>query len=144
MTRKEDYLMRCYQTKKGAFISYLDENLFIRRKRALTRYFKKCNKYLIFEVFPKLLQRGKKEGHYSLDLPTSELFERVYGKVVLKFTVKKDVAILETIEPEDILDACYVVDLPVYKGIPYRDKKDLFKIKAMEEILKCEKKKEKN
>ena len=139
MRRTKDSLIHYSKADKQPFISYFDENLFRRRRRALSRYFKKCHKYLMFEVLPKLMEPGKKEGHYSIDLPTSELFERVYGKAVMKFTVKNDVAFIENIEPEDILDACYVVDLPVYKGIPYRDKKDLKKIKMMEAIL-CQKK----
>lgn len=139
MRKTEDSLIRYSKADKQPFISYFDENLFRRRRRALSRYFKKCHKYLMFEVLPKLMESGKKEGHYSLDLPTSELFEKVYGKAVMKFTVKNDVAVIENIEPEDILDACYVIDLPVYKGIPYRDKKDLKKIKMMEAIL-CQKK----
>lgn len=142
MKKTKDSLIRYSKADKQPFISYYDENLFTRRRRALSRYFKKCHKYLVFDVFPKLMTSGKKEGHYSLELPTNELFEKVYGKATLKFTVKNDVAVMETIEPEDILDACYVVDLPVYKGIPYRDKKDLKKIKMVEAIL-CQKK-EKN
>jgi len=137
--KNEDSLIRYSMSDKQPFVSYFDENLFIRRKRALSRYFKKCHKYLIFEVFPKLMTPGKQDGHYTLELPTSELFEKVYGKAIMKFTVKNDVAFIENIEPEDILDACYMVDLPVYKGIPYRNKKDLKKIKIMEAIL-CQKK----
>ena len=63
------------------------------------------------------------------------MFEKVYGKITLKFSVKNDIAILEDITPNDILMACYSKDLPTYKGIPYDSKKDLEKIKIMEALM---------
>lgn len=127
-----------YKRTPEPFVSAIDENHFIKRRKALQRYFKKSYKYLIFEVLPTLLKSGKIEGHYSLELPIDELFKQVYGSMVLTFTVKNDVAFVENITPDEILDACYMGDLPIYKGIPYRDKKDLFKIKLMEAKLSGE------
>ena len=43
---------------------------------------------------------------------------------------------IEDIEPNDILIACYEKDLPIYRGIPYDTKKDLEKIKIMEALCK--------
>ena len=119
-----------------SFFIYMDENDFRKKKRALARYFKKCHKYLIFEAMPKLKQKGKKDGVYEVELPAPKLFVKVYGKILLKFSVKNDIAILEDITPNDILLACYSKDLPTYKGIPYDTKKDLEKIKIMEVLCK--------
>lgn len=115
------------------FVSFVDENLYKKKEKALRKYFMKCYKHLIFEVVPKLKKPGKKDGKYIYDLPTEDLFEKVYGKIQLIFSVKNDVAIIEDIVPGKILEACYMRELPIYKGVPYNTKKDLFKIKMMEE-----------
>lgn len=116
-------------------ITILDEVLFAKKINALKRYFMKNYKYLAFEVIPKLKREGKIDGSYKLELPTDALFEKVYGKMQLNFTVKNDVAILEDIIPGEILTACYEKDLPTYKGIPYDTERDLAKIKIMEKLL---------
>lgn len=116
-------------------IRLLDENLYIKKQRALRRYFTKTYKYLIFEVIPKLIQEGKIDGIYELELPTEKLFEKVYGKMLLKFSVKNDNVIIEDIVPNDILIACYSKELQIYKGIPYETEKDLAKLKIMEKLL---------
>lgn len=120
-------------------ITYLDENAYRKKEKALKRYFMKCYKYLIFDAIPKLKKEGKKDGVYQVDLPIDDLFKGVYGAMTLKFSVRNDVAILEDIEPNNILLACFARDLPTYKGIPYETSKDLKKLKMMEGIL-CHKK----
>ena len=118
-----------------AFVSFLDMNGYKKKERALRRYFKKAHKYLIFEAIPKLKNDGKIDGLYEVELPTDDIFEKVYGKMLLKFTVKNDTAIIEDIVPNDILIACYEKSMPIYKGIPYDSQKDLEKIKIVEKIL---------
>ena len=118
-----------------ALIKILDENLYVKKTRALKKYFTKVYKYLIFEALPKLIQEDKKDGVYKVELPTDELFEKVYGKMYLLFSVKNDVAVIEDIIPSDILIACYSKVLPTYKGIPYDSEKDLIKLKIMEKLL---------
>lgn len=122
-----------------SLIKYYDENLFTKKKRALARYFRKDYKYLMFEVVPKLQCDGKIDGLYEIEFPVEELFKKVYGPMILKFTVRNDVAIIEDIIPNDILIACYMKDLPIYKGIPFENEINLKKIKMMEAIL-CQKK----
>lgn len=112
-------------------ITYIDENDFIKKQRALEKYFTKCYKYLIQEAIPKLEWSGKVDGVYEVELPVDTLFKRVYGPMKLKFSVYKDVAILEDITPSEFLITCYMKDLPVCKGIPYDTQKDLFKIKML-------------
>ena len=75
------------------------------------------------------------DGIYEVDLPTDKLFEKVYGKLQVKFSVRNDVAIIEDIVPNDILLACYEKEVPTYKGIPYDTEKDLAKIKIMEKLI---------
>ena len=115
-------------------IIFIDENLYIKKSKALARYCRKSYKDLIFNVVPQLRKSGKKDGVYETEIATDNLFEKVYGKIILKFSVQNDITIIEDIEPNDILIDCYMKHLPVYKGVPYSTKKDLFKIKTMEEI----------
>ena len=110
-------------------ITYIDENDFMKKQRALEKYFNKCYKYLLKEAIPKLKERNKIDGIYEVELPSGDLFKRVYGPMMLKFSVYNDTAVLEDITPSEFLINCYMKDLPIYKGIPYDSKKDLFKIK---------------
>lgn len=110
-------------------VTYIDENDFIKKQRALRKYFTKCYKYLVFKAIPKLKEPNKKDGVYEVELPSGDLFKRVYGPMKLKFSVQNDIAVLEDITPSELLLNCYMKDLPVYKGLPYDTKKDLFKIK---------------
>jgi len=110
-------------------VVYLDENDFIKKQRALQKYFTKCYKYLIFKAIPKLKEPNKIDGIYEVELPSEELFKKIYGPMKLKFSVQNDIAVLEDIVPGEYLINCYMRDLPVYKGIPYNSEKDLFKIK---------------
>jgi hypothetical protein len=120
------------------YVMILNENLYRKEELALRRYFKRAHKYLIFKAIPKLKEKGKIDGIYEVELPSSELFNKCYGKLILKFSVKNDIAVIENIEPEEILVRCYEKDLPIYKGVPYDSKKDLFKLKTLEGI--CQKK----
>ena len=114
------------------FITYLDYNLYRKLEKGLSRYFRRAYKYLIFEATTKLKLPNKIDGIYEVELPTDELFEKVYGKMLLKFSVKNDIAIIEDIQPREFLLKCFQRDLPIYKGVPYDTKKDLFKIKMKE------------
>lgn len=116
-------------------IMFIDENLYIKKSKALSRYFRKSYKDLIFNVIPKLRKVGKQDGIYEVGIDTDELFERVYGKIKLKFSVQNDITIVEDIEPNDILIMCYMKNLPLYKGIPYATQKDLNKLKIMEKLI---------
>lgn len=114
------------------FVTYLDYNLYRKLEKGLSRYFRRAYKYLIFEAITKLKLPNKIDGIYEVELPTDELFEKVYGKMLLKFSVKNDIAIIEDIQPREFLLKCFQRDLPVYNGVPYDTKKDLFKIKMKE------------
>lgn len=114
-------------------ITYIDENDFKKKERALRKYIMGAYKYWIFEVVPKLQKENKKDGKYELDLPVDKLFEKVYGKLKVLFSVKNDVVILEDIVPNEILIDMFNRELPTYKGVPYRNEKDKFKIELLKE-----------
>lgn len=118
-----------------AIITYLDENDFRKKERSLRKYFMKNYKYLMFDFYPALKKEGKKEGHYEVELPVDTLFEKVYGKMKLLFSVYKDTAVLEDITPNDILLEGFKRVLPTYKGVPYSSEKDLTKIKIVERLI---------
>ena len=115
-------------------ITFVDKNDYTHKLKVLSKYFKKSYKYLIFEVIPTLKKQNKKDGVYSLELPIDDIFKKVYGPLVFKFSVKNDVAIIEDIEPSNILIKCYRKELPIYHGIPYATKQDLDKIMIMERL----------
>lgn len=115
---------------------YLDENDFIKKLTSLKKYFKKTYNYYMHEVMEKLRKPNKIDGIYSLELPTDDIVKRVYGAITLQFSVKHDIAILEDLKPSELLLEGYSRVLPIYKGIPYRDKKDLSKIKLIEKMIK--------
>lgn len=117
------------------YMVFLDRNDFKKKERALRRYFMKSYKQMIFHVMPTIIKDGKKDGAYMYELECDELFKRVYGPLMIQFTVKDDVAIIEDLLPSDILISCFMGDLPIYKGIPYRNEKDLKKIKIMEKLI---------
>ena len=117
------------------FNSIYEEKLYRKRMSALKRYFSKVYKHLTLHVVPKLSEPNKKDGEYEYVLPTSKLFEKVYGNITLYFYVKDDKAYFEDILPKDILLACYEKNLPSYRGVPYDNEKDLKKLKIVEKLI---------
>lgn len=117
-------------------ITYLDENDFIKKEKGLKRYFKKSYTYFIFEIKDKLKRSKLHNGIYEVSIPVDDLFVKVYGELKVKYSVFRNTLIFEDILPSDILLECYSKNLPVYNGMPYRDKKDLFKIKLHSKIKK--------
>lgn len=107
-------------------VDYVD---FQKKVRFLAKYFRKTYKHLIFDILPTLKHKGDIEGTHIYKLPIDNVFNRVYGELELHYSVKDKTIVLEDITPGGILIAGYMDLLSVYKGIPYRDKKDLAKIK---------------
>lgn len=107
-------------------VDYVD---FQKKVRFLAKYFRKTYKHLIFDILPTLKHKGDIEGTHIYKLPIDSAFNRVYGELELHYSVKDKAIVLEDITPGEILIAGYMDLLPIYKGIPYRDKKDLSKIK---------------
>jgi len=103
--------------------------------RSLRLYNKVAYKQVIFRDRLEELEFEKlKDGTYKAELKTDSLFKKVYGSCEVYMELgKKSIKIIR-IEPYDILMAGYRKILDTYKGIPYRDKKDLFKIRMMENL----------
>lgn len=114
-------------------VDYVD---FQKKVRFLAKYFRKTYKHLIFEVLPNLKHNGDKEGIHTYKLPIDSIFNKVYGELTLHYSVKDKAIVLENITPGEILIAGYMDLLPTYKGIPYRNKKDLTKIKLVLNLQK--------
>lgn len=101
--------------------------------RSLRLYNKVAYKQVIFRDRLEELEFEKlKDGTYKAELKTDSLFKKVYGSCEVYMELgKKSIKIIR-IEPYDILMAGYRKILDTYKGIPYRDNKDLFKIRMMD------------
>lgn len=112
--------------------------------RSMAVYNKRAYKQLIFNDTFRDLDWVLVEGNtYRADLYTDKLFEKVYGKCYVVAEIKNDIYRVVTVEPKDLLMAGYKRILDTYRGIPYRDKKDLMKIKIMEKMLYGNKKENK-
>lgn len=100
--------------------------------RSLRVYNKRAYKQLIFrERFEELTFVNYKEDLYTAELLTDSLFEKVYGKVKVVVEIKNEQAKVLGIEPRAIFMDGYRKILPTYKGVPYRNEQDLFKIKII-------------
>lgn len=112
---------------KSNCFNYLDENDFIKKMRSLKTYCPRAYKDLIFNIEMKNLHYLK-DGKYQKDLYTSKCFKFVYGQIQLIFTVEKGNVLIEDLLPHRFFLDGYFSLLDTYKGMPYRDKRDRFKI----------------
>lgn len=103
--------------------------------RSLRLYNKWGYKQLIFrDRLEELEFQDIGNGIYKAELNTDSLFKKVYGACEVYMELgSKSIKIIR-IEPYDLLMAGYRKILNTYKGIPYRDAKDLFKIRMMDSI----------
>ena len=131
MKKNEDGGIITYQGDKGTIIVFVDENEYRKQERALRKYCTRTYKNLIFDVIPSIRKEKLKNGDYEYDLLTDKIFTQVYGKIKLRFFVHDNIVVIKNLTPESILIAMYSVELPTYKGVPYRDERDLFKIKVV-------------
>ena len=67
-------------------------------------------------------------GKYVASIPTDLIFSQVYGEVQLIYSVINGRIVIEDLCPADFLLEGYARVLDTYKGIPYRNAKDIFKI----------------
>lgn len=103
--------------------------------RSLRLYNKVAYKQVIFrDRLEELEFEEIWDGTYKAELKTDSLFKKVYGSCEVYMELgKKSIKIIR-IEPYDLLMAGYRKILDTYKGIPYRDNKDLFKIRMMDNL----------
>lgn len=114
---------------------YLDENDFIKKLKSLKTYCPKAYKDFIFNIGMKELHHLK-NGRYYKNLFTSKSFKFVYGQIQLVFAVKDDNVVIEDLLPHQFFLDGYFNRLDTYKGMPYRDKRDKFKIDLFNAIKK--------
>lgn len=100
--------------------------------RSLRTYNKRAYKQLIFkERFEELNFIEYGEHIYTAELLTDELFKKVYGVCKVVVNIRNEQVKVIRIEPQEILEAGYKRLLRTYKGCPYRNEQDLFKIKLI-------------
>ena len=133
-------------------IEYVDEFEFRKRERALKKYNMLAYKKLIFEYYPNfrkgnftgtIVRQNKIEGidEYELMLPTDSMFAKVYGDILLHYTVyyNKCIVMLKTITPDDILNKGLREEFATYKGVPISKShgdSDIFKIDLLNMLKK--------
>ncbi|MGI6329774.1 MAG: hypothetical protein ACOXZR_02820 [Bacilli bacterium] len=126
---------------------YLNENEFKKLEKSVKKYNMGAYKKLIFEFYPslkngkflgKLVSTNSKEqiDTYELKLPTTDMFSKVHGDMILHYSVYKNkgIILLNTITPEDILAEGHKSELNTYKGVMVsktNTEKDMFKINLL-------------
>lgn len=133
--------------KNSYVIEFLNENEFRKKERAVKKYNMLAYKKLIFEFYPGFregnfngvaVSKNKTEGYtkYELKLPTDTMFSKVYGDLILHYTVYENqkIVMLNNITPDDILTEGHQKELSTYKGVPISKshaEKDMFKINLL-------------
>lgn len=114
---------------------YKDENDFVKKLRSLKTYCPRAYKDLIFNTNMQDLFNSS-DGIHIKELFTDELFKLVYGQIKLVYRIEKGKIIIENLLPQEFLLNGYINLLKTYKGMPFRDKKDKFKIDLSLAIFK--------
>lgn len=100
--------------------------------RALRVYFKPAYQQLILKIIPEM---RKKTGKHHYKLYVDKKIESIYGTLEMDIEIKNDIIVFTNVTYNDLLVYGYAKGFKVYKGIIYRDEKDLMKIKIAE-VLK--------
>jgi len=135
---------------KGYIFEYKDENEFKKKEKSVKKYNMLAYKKLLFDYYEslkdgiflgKLVSKNSKEKskHYELTIPTDDMFVKVHGEMVLHYTVfeDKNIVLLETITPEDLLLEGHRSELKTYKGVMISKEnaeKDMFKINLLNSL----------
>ena len=126
----KDGVIKTSKCEKGVIIRYIDPNDFIKQQRGLRTYYMRSYKDLVFNVSHEL-KKPREDGDYVIKLYTEETFKKVYGDFELRFYVENGVVIIKELAPREILIDLHRSLLQTYKGVPYRNKLDLLKIKLL-------------
>ncbi len=123
--------------KKNSFIKnsigesdkfiYQSEYDFVKKLRSLKKYCPRAYKDLIFNINMQDLFNGV-DGTYTKELHTDPIFKLVYGQIKLVYRIQDGKVIINDLLPQQFLLDGYFSLLEVYKGIPYRNEMDKFKI----------------
>lgn len=113
-------------------ITYIDENEY----RKLLRGLREINMLAYKQIALKKIDFDKTPGKHEAILKSSEAFKKVHGDIKLIYSTFKDTVIIENIEPSDVLIEYHNKKKNTYKGIPFVDNKDVFKINLLKELEK--------
>ena len=125
---KKEQLKRMGEYK----ITYLDETEYTKLLKGLKEINMLAYKDIIFKKKPFNTEQGKHE----LILTTDDDFKKVHGEIKLIYSTYKDTIVIENIEPSEVLMEYHKARKNTNKGIPFIDKKDLFKINLIKEMKK--------
>ena len=120
------------QLKEDTKIYYDDTPKLQHELRSLRKYNMVGYKQIIFKERVIDLEFNKVNNDlYVADLKTDRIFKDVYGtcQVYVAYNDENNSIKVLYIEPSDLLLAGFMKTLDTYVGTPYRDSKDLFKIK---------------
>lgn len=115
-------------------ITYLDET----QCRKLLRGLKEVNMIAYKQIIFKKLEFDKELGKHELLLNTNATFRQIHGDIKIIYSTYKDVICIENIEPSNVLIEYHNKKKNTYKGIPFVDNKDVFKINLIREMKKYE------
>lgn len=132
----------------GSYVfEYFNENEFKKLERSVKKYNMLAYKKLVFEYYPalkdgkvlgKLVSMNSKEKTktYELKLPTDDMFAKVHGDMKLHYTIyeEKNVVLLLTLTPEDILSEGHRTELSTCNGViisKTNAERDMFKINLL-------------
>ena len=131
---------------------YLNEAEFKKTERSVKKYNMFAYKKLIFDFYPEMKNgnflgkqvsedKEKNTVSYELTLPTDDLFVKVHGEITLHYDVytNKNIILLKTITPEDLLIEGHNTELGAYKGVMISKEnaeKDMFKINLLNMLNK--------
>ena len=138
--------------KETYIFDYVNENEFRKLERSIKKYNMLAYKKLYFEYYPALKEgnflgklistnQTNQTSNYELKLPTDAMFSKVYGDLILHYTVYENqkIVMLNNITPDDILTEGHQKELSTYKGVPISKshaEKDMFKINLLNMIQK--------
>ena len=120
------------QLKEDTKIYYDDTPKLQHELRSLRKYNMVGYKQIIFKERVIDLEFNKVNNDlYVANLKTDRIFKDVYGTCQVYATYNDENNSIKVlyIEPSDLLLAGFMKTLNTYVGTPYRDSKDLFKIK---------------
>lgn len=123
-------LLRCTKDFK---ITYLDENDYRKKCKGL----KRVNMLAYKQICHNLLKNNefsKKPGKHEIILNTNEDFRKIHGDIKLIYSTIGDTILIEDLIPGKVLLEYHNKAKNVYKGIPFVDEKDIFKINLLKEL----------
>ena len=116
----------------GMNITYLDEA----ECRKLVRGLKQINMLAYKQFIFKQLEFDKELGKHELILNTDKNFKLIHGDIKIIYSTYNNVICIENIEPSNVLMEYHSKRKNTYKGIPFVDNKDVFKINLLKEMEK--------